>query len=130
MKEFQAENDRRQSIVDDKAKTMLDANSNEMIVGPSTPDDACRRSSPSIPSKQNHFDHQPKVNSNTSDRRTPGERNRIPTKTPRLTSDTPKVRLCSLNFVSFSLRPMDPLLLLEDTQAIRKHRLSIRDVIH
>ena len=91
MREFQAENDRRQTSVENDSTMLLNADSNEMIL-PSTPND---QSAPSTPTRQRHLDQQLKTTNpmkmNTPERRVAADRNKFPIRTSKLPSDTLKV---------------------------------------
>jgi hypothetical protein len=91
MREFQAENERRRTSVENNPTILLNANRNEMILE-STPND---RSASSTPTKQYYVDQQIKANQpkvNTPERRSTLDRNKLNVKTNRFTSDTMKVR--------------------------------------
>jgi hypothetical protein len=89
MREFQAENERRRTSVDTNASTLLDVESNEMILQSISND----QSVPSTPTRQRINDQQIKTTNQmkTSERRSNFDRNRSNIKTNRYASDTLKV---------------------------------------
>lgn len=95
MKEFQAENDRRQTITENNPTSLLNAGSNDIILQPTSND------SPSTPTKQFHLDHQGKTTSNqtkmnTPERRSNFDRNKLNIKTNKFTTDASKVSIIVL----------------------------------
>ncbi len=88
MREFQEENDRRRTSIENDPTMLLNASSNEIIL----------RSTSSTPTKQHHADQPIKTTTanqmkvNTSERRSTVDRNKTNIKTNRFTSDTLKVR--------------------------------------
>lgn len=101
MKEFQAENERRRTSLENNSSILLNASSNDMILQSTTND----QSIPSTPTKQNHLDQQLKTTNqmkiNTSERRTNFDKNKFNTKTNRFTTDTSKVRINILILIYF-----------------------------
>jgi hypothetical protein len=98
MKEFQAENDRHQTMVENNFRTSIDA----------TTDQGNLNDQSSIPDKQQRLSdndlNQLKINSNTSESRTNIDRNKLNMKpSSRLTCDTLAVRLDFIFQVSSSI---------------------------
>jgi hypothetical protein len=90
MREFQAENERRRTSIDTNASTLLNVDSNEMILHSISNNESV----PSTPTKQRLVDQQIKTTNQmkTSERRSTSDRNKFHMKTTRYTSDTLKVR--------------------------------------
>lgn len=92
MREFQAENDKRQTNAESRSPVLLNAESNELIVQSTSTD----QSAPSTPTKQRHLEQQTKTTistkTNLQERRGIADRNKISTKTNKLPTDTHKVR--------------------------------------
>ena len=97
MREFQAENERRRTSVDTNVSTLLDVESNDMILQSISND----QSVPSTPTKQRLNDQQIKTTNpmKTSERRSNFDRNRYNVKTNRYPSDTQKVKYFISNII-------------------------------
>jgi len=99
MKEFQAENERRRTSIENNSTMLLNANSNEIILQSTSND----QSTPSTPTKQFHLDQQIKTTTNqmkinTPEKRSTVDRNKLNIKTNRFPSDTLKVRYLQNHF--------------------------------
>jgi hypothetical protein len=84
MKEFQAENDRRRTSDENNSTMLLNVDSNERILQSTSND----QSIPSTPTKQFHLNQ---MKTNTPERRSNVDRNKLNIKTNRFTYDTLKV---------------------------------------
>ena len=114
MREFQAENERRRTSVENNSTSLLNADSNEIILQSTSNE----QSVPSTPIKQNHLDQQTKTTNplkmNTLERRSTLERNKFNTKTNRLASDSLKVKyldsISNINHLHFRHRDVQIML--------------------
>jgi hypothetical protein len=103
MREFQAENERRQTSPEYTHTTLIDLNTDE-IISQSTSNDQLPLSLPTTPTKQQQIDDQLKATSNpikmnSSERRSAIDRNKLTIKTNKFGYETNRVRLISINFI-------------------------------